>query len=350
VNYYFPSILPDLSLKKINSIIYDTVNSGENGIRLLLRQLNLPAKSKVAVPIFVCDSLKNAILKENLLPFYLDLKNDQTFWADYKFVFNFSEVGAIILVHLYGFIHPDTNEIMALAKQKNIPLIHDAAQSFGIYENALTYSNGIVYSFGPGKSSTAAGGAIIKSIEKDFYKSNCRATNNFLQTLKAKFFLKSRIYNYHFSIIDKITYRFINKIKYKDEIAGMTTFQKMAASNAIILVDESKQTRRNNYQIIKNSIENNVQLSIAFDDNKGLYFKIILRVENKVTLFKKYLEQNLIPYFNLYNSLVIDKIIFNLYPQFSKNASSFIEISTEASIPTKEIERIAFVLKKYASN
>ena len=63
---------------------FHTANSGENAIRLLLRSYRLQPGAKVALPIYVCDSLKQAVYKEGFEPQYLDLKTDRTFWADYN--------------------------------------------------------------------------------------------------------------------------------------------------------------------------------------------------------------------------------------------------------------------------
>lgn len=147
MNYFFPSFLSQNDLKNISGELDFTVNSGENAIRLLLRSYNLPKGSKVLIPIFVCDSLKKSVIKEGLEPFYIDLKADGTFWADYSNISQQAgQIAAVILVHLYGYLHPDTEIIMNECKQHHLPLIHDAAQSFGIDENKLTYSSGIVYS------------------------------------------------------------------------------------------------------------------------------------------------------------------------------------------------------------
>ncbi len=351
MHYYFPSIIPGLSIPKEKiSVAFHTVNSGENGIRLLLRNLPLPPKAKVGLPLFVCDSLKEAVLKEGLSPFYLDLKSDGTYWSDYTSALNAKEVKAIILVHLYGFIHPDTNLIMNEAKLKGIPLIHDAAQSYGIDESKLSHSSGIIYSFGPGKSSTAAGGAILKNISDNFYKANCKQTKSLLRRKMAELFLKSRIYGYRFSRTDKIIYKILNKMSLKEEISDMSDFQKSTAQYAMQLTDKLKSVRQKNYLSLKKAIESNKELALVFDDDKGLYFKMIFKAKKNIDKLKYYLEKNQVPYFCLRNSLFIDGELFSAFPEFSENAYRFIEISTEASIPDDEMERVASILETYADN
>ncbi len=351
MNYYFPSIITSLSFShKTLPASFHTVNAGKNAIRLLLRSYKLKPKSKVALPLYVCDSLKRAVSKEGLEPLYLDLKPDGTFWADYNVeLLRKEKPDVIILVHLYGFLHPDTKFLMDFCKENNIILIHDAAQSYGIDEDLLTYSSGVVYSFGPGKSSTAAGGALVKGLTNEFYKENCKNVSNFLlQEYKAKFFLKSRVYGYKFSLMDKLLQKIIYRFKRGDTINAMTDFQLAAAATALDLVKNKSKERGERYKILEDAAKTNTLLAVPFTDEKGLYFKIVLNVKENVSKFKNYLKENNIPFFSLSDELLIDKNIHSQYPIFSKNARHFIELSTEASLPLEEMRRVAALLKKYS--
>jgi len=351
MNYYFPSIITSLSFSsKTLPASFQIVNSGENAIRLLLRGYKLGPKSKVALPLYVCDSLKQAVSKEGLEPLYLDLKPDGTFWSDYNVELLLKEKpGAIILVHLYGFLHPDTKSIMDFCKTNNIFLIHDAAQSYGVDESALPYSSGLVYSFGPGKSSTAAGGALVKGLNEEFYKLNCRNISDFsIQGYKAKLFLKSRIYGYKFSLADRLLQKIVYRFKETDSINTMTDFQLRAAAKALELIKEKGKDRRERYKILEEAVKANTLLQVPFEDEKGLCFKMVLNVKEDVSKFKEYLRKNNVPFFSLASELLIDKTKHNQYPVFSKNAPGFIELSTEASLPLEEIMRVASVIKQYA--
>src|SRR3990167_9229671 len=135
------------------------VDSGTGALRLLLRNLNLSKGAKVAIPAFVCDSVSRAVILEGLVPVFFDLI-DATFWTDYEEKkIKDENIKAVIVVHLYGFIHPASERITRFCRDSQIKLIHDAAQSFGINESLLAAdNNGVFYSFGPGKSSTACCG------------------------------------------------------------------------------------------------------------------------------------------------------------------------------------------------
>jgi dTDP-4-amino-4,6-dideoxygalactose transaminase len=350
MSYYFPSILSSFDFSgQPNPPLPFTVNSGANAVRLLLRSFSLPKGSRVALPVYVCDSLKDAVLAEGFVPTYLDLKPDGSFWADYELLLPDPEkIGAVILVHLYGFIHPDTNEVMNFCKSRSIPLIHDAAQSYGIDESKLTYSSGIVYSFGPGKSSTAANGAIVKGLSDDFYKHEVQTSSGYLmQTLRSRLFLKSRLYGYAFTPFDKLRLKLLPLLGDQQEIRSMSPFQKKAAWACMLLVKSKAEIRKENYTILAQAVSANPLLEIVFDNHEGLYFKMILRSKHEAGHLQNYLETNRIPWFSLFSSLHTDKENFKNYPVLNKYAAGFAELSTEASIPKKEMERIANILEKY---
>ncbi|MGZ3861869.1 MAG: DegT/DnrJ/EryC1/StrS family aminotransferase [Bacteroidia bacterium] len=351
MNYYFPSILTDLNFKdKSLSDSFLTVNSGENAIRLLLRSYSLKPGAKVALPVFVCDSLKESVLKEGFTPLYLDLKPDGTFWTDYsEEALAKEKPSAAILVHLYGFIHPDTERVMKYCSENSIRLIHDTAQSYGIDETKFTYSNGIVYSFGPGKSSTAAGGAIVKGLDKIFYSANCTRASDFsIQNFTADLFLKSRLYGHEFSFRDKILSKIISRIGHSRAITSMTFFQRAAAAKAIQLVGEKASERKVRYNILEQAVRSNAALSIPYNDGNGLYFKMVLSAGNEVERFKDYLRGNNVPFFSLKSELQIGKEDHDHFKEFSKSGGGFVELSSEASLPLEEIKRVAGILGKYS--
>ena len=350
MNYFFPSILTDFNFseeKLPDSFL--TVNSGENAIRLLLRSYGLKPKAKVALPVYVCDSLKQAVLKEDFLPLYLDLKPG-VFLTDYNTKLLLKEKpDVVILVHLYGFLHPDTNAVMEFCKGNNIFLIHDAAQSFGVDEKQLRFSSGLVYSFGPGKSSTAAGGAIVKGLSDKFYIQNCSPISIFsFQKFRAELFLKSRIYGYKFSLIDILLQKIIYRFNTNNNITSMTKFQRTAAATVLQLVNEKSEDRRKRYKLIEEAVNANDLLSIPYNDGKGLYFKMVLSAEKNVIHFKEYLKNNNVPFFSLKEELFVDRGEHDKFPEFCKHARNYIELSTEASLPLVEINRVANVLAKYS--
>lgn len=351
MNYFFPSFLSlsDLDLEIQSRKLSFTVNSGANAIRLLIRSFNLSERSKIAVPLFVCDSVKRAVLDEGHELLYLDSKSGNTYWADYNSEkISQSDVSAVILVHLYGFIHPDTEEIMKFCKLHSIPLIHDAAQSFGINESLLTYSSGIVYSFSAGKSTTSAGGALVKGLSEKFYSENISSvTDVSIQTIHAKLFLKTRIYPYRYSLGDKLIRMIFSRIKQRDKIKTMSPFQQKMALVAMKLIPERKGMRIKNYDRLKEAIISNKNFEFINDSSEGCFFKIIFSIRSDPREFKKYLTNNNVPFFCLFDSFCIDKELIDKNQDFSNISSRIIELSSEASLPITEIKRIALLLAQY---
>lgn len=349
MNYYFPSILKDLNFSgKVLPDSILTVNSGENAICLLLRSYSLQPGSKVALPVYVCDSLKEAVLKEGLEPLYLDLKVG-SFHANYdQDVFLNEKPGAVILVHLYGFMHPDSEAVMNYCKENSVKLIHDAAQSYGIDEAKLFYSDGIVYSFGPGKSSTAAGGAIVKGLSKEFYSRHCKRASDFsIQNFTADLFLKTRLYGHRFSLKDKILSKIISRLSHSQEITSMTFFQRAAAQKAMEMVKSNAVDRKERYALLEDAVRSNSGLKIPFDDGKGLYFKMVVSCNNS-SRFKEYLDKNNVPFFSLRKELKIASEMQDRFKEFSRIGEGFVEFSTEASLPMEEVRRVAEILEQFS--
>jgi hypothetical protein len=345
MNYFFPSFIERFEIEhEPLSQLEITVNSGTNALRLLLQSFNLSVNDKVCIPAFVCNSVRYAVEQKKLTPVLLDLKSDNSFWTFYNLNFIKSEnIKVVILVHLYGFVHPDTKEIVDFCENNNIKLIHDAAQSYGIDEKVLSQGNGTVYSFGPGKSTTAAGGAWIKFSKKNgsFFILNKPSIFSF-QNMKAKLFLKSRIFNYRLSKYEIFLNRILNRF-HSDTIFSMSSFQLKMASYSISILKQITPFRKKRYAILKEAITKNPLLEIAYDNDTGLYFKIILFVKDGVKKFRNFLEMNGIPYFTLFNKIEENnKLVY-----FKKNALNFIEISCESCIPESEIVRIAILLNNY---
>ncbi|HVA99382.1 MAG TPA: DegT/DnrJ/EryC1/StrS family aminotransferase [Bacteroidia bacterium] len=350
MNYFFPSLIGSKKeLKLYSANLPFSVNSGKNALRLLLRSFQLNEGSVVAIPVFVCDSLIKAVNAEKHIPLLLDLKKDATFWTDYDFDYlQKMDVKVIVLVHLYGFIHPETEKIILFCKEKGIKIIHDAAQSYGVDEKKISEGDGIVYSFGPGKSTTAARGAIVKGLSLNFYNENVEKKISIGHYFDAHFFLESRIFNKKKKYFQKYFQKIIFKMfPLSDKIYGMSHFQKKAANCAINLVEKRNIEREKRYQLMAKSLTQNSLLKIAYDDVKGLYFKVVITVSSEVNKFKHFLFENSIPFFCLYDSL--DKKMYKMttLKYFKKEAPNFIEISCEASIPMAEIERIARLLTQF---
>lgn len=345
MSYYFPSFLSDAKLPgKVSKDLVCTTNTGKNALRLLFRSFKMPAGSKIAIPAFVCPAVKEAVLAEGFEPVLLDLKDDRTFWTDHNPEELKGNVKAIVLTHLYGFIHPDTNAIVSFCKENGIHLVHDAAQSYGIDEAELGKNALLVYSFGPGKSTTAAGGGWIKGINENIYKESISLKYTAADEWRSELFLKSRIYGYELNFADKIKKKVAGPAKGKKQIYAMSPFQRRAATLALSGLSKAAIQRRSNYSILSSAVEKSNGLFIPYNDKKGLCFKLIAGVKNNPAQFAAYLEKNQVPFFRLFDEKESQN--YSL-PNFSQNANTFFEISCEASLPQAEIARVAGILAYY---
>jgi dTDP-4-amino-4,6-dideoxygalactose transaminase len=348
MNYYFPGLIETVTFPRhlTESIRYGT-DSGESACRLLLRSFCLPKGALVELPLFVCDSLKMAVIKEGFKPIYLDLLDAPSFHTDYnEKIITCGNAAAVILVHLYGFLHPQTRMVIEFCKRGKICLIHDIAQSCGIDESLLDYGS-IFYSFGPGKSTTAAGGGMIKFIDNTTYTKNVKKAPAF-SNMKAYHFMKQRIYGESLSVMEKIESRIIQKINKHTEIYAMTSLQKKAAMHVMKLLPAKASERQMRHDLFVQAIATHPLLMSIDGGAQGQYFKFIMYVESEhINRFKDYLTQNKIPFHNLFDNITIEPENSDSFKNFKKYAPGIMEISSEASIPLNEIKRVARLLKDF---
>jgi hypothetical protein len=347
MSYFFPSIIgnPEEFKDVIPAPMY-TVSSGEHAIQILIRSQAFTKGSKIALPAFVCGSVARAIIAEGHIPIYLDLKDDSTFVTDYNFqILNNEKPVAVILVHLYGVLHDDNKAIENFCIAGNIFLIQDLAQSYGLDEKLINPIFPIVYSFGPGKSATAACGAMIKWTDKEQSLSTLTKPT-FISSLKARLFLKSRIYGTEKSFIDHFLQKVIDKyFSHDTNITQMSSLQKKAATYVMLKQSQVLKGRSIRWQKIDEALLHHSFLKSAIPLGFCLSFKYVINANGYAEALKAFLKKHQVPYYCLGNDIIGD-IKANV-PNFTKNAISFIEISCEAIIPMSEIERVALLLKEF---
>lgn len=346
MDYFFPSLLTEVIKRTEKVANDDSINNGENAIRLLLEMNNLPNGALVAIPAFVCTSVKNAVCSSGHIPLELDLLPD-SFETDYGLIES-ENVKAVILVHLYGQVHSQTKWVQEVCNMKKIFLIHDLAQSYGVDVSIFDKSPRL-YSFGPGKSSTAAGGAIIENSNLNLNEKIKSPRKPLLINLYARRFVKNRIYGYNFTLLDKfeslIFGRIIDRTKVKCNyfFEKMTAYQITVANYVMKRVPMIINERQKRHSIISNGLINSTKLKILNKTNDGLCFKCVLLVD-QADKFINYLNKNKIPFYQLYSDLNKDN---NSLPNFKHLAPCIFEFSTEVTVTVDEIKRIASLLAHY---
>ena len=147
------------------------VSSGTAGIHLALDCLDLPSGASVYVSDKTFVASAQPVLYSRLTPVFIDSEPHSWNMCPRALKSKLEvdreagvELGAIILVHLYG--QPAlVREILEVANEFDVPVIEDAAESLGAsYEGRPSGSHGAigVYSFNGNKIiTTSAGGAVI---------------------------------------------------------------------------------------------------------------------------------------------------------------------------------------------
>jgi dTDP-4-amino-4,6-dideoxygalactose transaminase len=149
--------------------------NGTDAIILALESLNLPKNSEVILPAMTWCSTLFAVIKANLKPVLVDIKeNNPTICTNDLKKKITKKTSAIIMVHLYGECC-DADKIKKIIKNKKIYLIEDAAQAHGSYDISSKKKVGSIgdlacFSFYPGKNLGAYGDAgFVSTNNKTFY-------------------------------------------------------------------------------------------------------------------------------------------------------------------------------------
>lgn len=166
-------------------------NSGRTSLFAILKSLELPAGSKVGVPLFCCSVVFNAIYQAGLSPCFLDSNINDFNLSIENLRIKRKDLAAVVAVHMFG--NPcDMDSIIAVAD--TIPVIEDCAQSiFSTYKGKQTglLSTASFFSFRCGKYISAGEGSAIFCRELELKNKIERIVNSFKSKSKLEMFLNS---------------------------------------------------------------------------------------------------------------------------------------------------------------
>ena len=156
------------------------VSNGTAALEIAVKSLNLKKNSEVLIPAFSIISTANAVIKNNLKPVLIDCDLD-TWNINIKETIKkiTKKTKAIIITHIYG-LPVDLDEIIKIAKKKNIKIIEDAAEVIGLkYKNKICGSFGdlSIFSFYANKHITTGEGGMICTNNKKLYN-KCKSLRN----------------------------------------------------------------------------------------------------------------------------------------------------------------------------
>jgi dTDP-4-amino-4,6-dideoxygalactose transaminase len=142
------------------------VDNGTNAIELALRALGIKNSDEVIIPAMTFIATAFSVIRVGATPVLVDIKNDSPH-LDIDLIEKTitNKTKAIIYVSLHGSAH-NLNELIALAKSRNLILILDGAQSQGFKFDSKSMADFFTImttSFYPGKNLGALGegGAIL---------------------------------------------------------------------------------------------------------------------------------------------------------------------------------------------
>lgn len=138
--------------------------SGRWGLNYILESLNLKEGDEVILPSFTYFAVPAAIVKLGLKPIFVDINSQNLNINVKKIRENITDRTRVIIpTHLCGFVC-ELDEILGIAKEHNIKVIEDCAQSLGTeYKDRKVGSFGEAsyFTFGITKNFTTLGGGMI---------------------------------------------------------------------------------------------------------------------------------------------------------------------------------------------
>jgi dTDP-4-amino-4,6-dideoxygalactose transaminase len=329
---------------------YQFINSGSEGITLLLKSFHLPINSRVGMPPLLCNSVKRAVIKADLQPFYFDISSE--FQLQFtESVFKNSEIKVLILPHYYGAIYPYTEQVIKWCKENSVYLISDAAQSFGLeYKGkpVIEMGDGGIYSFGPGKASTCAGSAIVYGLNKIDYNEN-NLLNNILLKKSLKL-LKERTAEFNIPFkndiskkLDYLLYNIISNWAYQ-----INFLQYNSIKHYLKIREDICLKRKRNWQIFNNELDPDIfRIPRYYKDT--FKYKYVFNLNLPDGAVKKFIDSLKLLGININTSAKtnISLQYKKILPNYFRLRNKLCEVSTEASIPEENILNAAHLMNDY---
>lgn len=151
------------------------LSAGTAAIHLALRVLGVGEGDVVFVSDLTFSATCNPIRYENAMPVFIDAEPDTWNMSPEALKAAFEKYPhpkAVICVHLYG-TPAKLDEIMAICKEHQVPLIEDAAESLSSTyrgQHTGTFGKYGIYSFNGNKIITTSGGGMFVSAEEEAAK------------------------------------------------------------------------------------------------------------------------------------------------------------------------------------
>jgi len=153
-----------------NNADVQLTSSGTTALQAALLSLELPKNSRILIPTMTFAATAQAAFSVGCIPTFVDV--DESWLLDFKhleevYKIYSDEISAVIVVDLYG-QGCDIEKLNRWCKNKNLKLIIDAAQSFGLTNKHYdqTIADAICLSFNHHKNfnGVGGGGAVVTKV------------------------------------------------------------------------------------------------------------------------------------------------------------------------------------------
>ena len=274
------------------------VSSGTAALEISLKALNFKKGSEVIIPTFSIISTALCVIKIGLKPVLVDVDLKNWNMIPSQIIEKITKkTKGIIITHIYGF-PVDMDEVLKVAKRKNIKIIEDAAEMIGQkYKNKNCGSFGDIstFSFYANKHITTGEGGMILTNDKKIY-SQCRSLRNLcFGTGNERFNHNSIGWNYRFTNIQAaMGLGQLNNIKWiikrKKEIG--TKYHKLLKNNKQIFIQDLKTKYASNIFwvfgiVIKKNLRLSRNLLVKKLNDKGIQTRNFFHPMHKQNVFKK---------------------------------------------------------------
>ena len=184
--------------------------SGTDALYIALKSLDLPTDSAVVVPSISYAATSISISNAQLKPIFVDVESSSALIniADLELKLKSNiNIKCIIVVHLYGQVVSNINEIVDMAHRYNVALLEDCAQAHGVrYNNKHvgSFGNISIFSFYPGKNLGAFGDGGCICTNSSSVANNCYLIANLGAKVKYNHVVKgitSRLDNIHARVL-----------------------------------------------------------------------------------------------------------------------------------------------------
>ena len=233
-----------------------SLSSGTASLHLALSLLGISAGDEVICQSFTFSASANPIVYLGATPVFVDSEKDT--WnmspvlleqAIQEGIKRGKKPKAIIPVHLYGMPYK-VDEINAIAKHYEIPVVEDSAEALGSHykgQKCGTFGDMAILSFNGNKIITTSGGGALVTHSPEYKQQAV-----FLSTQardEAPHYQHSHIgYNYRMSNV----------------LAGIGIGQ-------MSVIDDRVKVRRSNYDFYKSALSNTLEIEFSEEPNKDYY-------------------------------------------------------------------------------